>query len=41
MTEPLLLAWGGNPGGSLDFDGNDNVGVSDLLALLANWGPCP
>ncbi len=24
-----------------DLDGNDNVGVSDLLALLANWGPCP
>ncbi len=22
-------------------DGNDNVGVSDLLTLLANWGPCP
>ena len=21
------------------FDGNDNV--SDLLALLANWEPCP
>ena len=25
----------------LDFDGNGNVGASDLLALLANWGPCP
>ncbi len=24
-----------------DFDENGNVGVSDLLALLANWGPCP
>ena len=24
-----------------DFDGNDIVGVPDLLALLANWGPCP
>jgi len=23
------------------LDGNDNVGASDLLALLANWGPCP
>ena len=23
-----------------DFDGNGSVGVSDLLALLANWGPC-
>ena len=39
MTEPLLLAWGGNRGGSLDFDAI--VGVSDLLTLLANWGPCP
>jgi len=25
----------------LDFDGNGFVGVSDLLTLLANWGPCP
>ena len=24
-----------------DFDGNGQVGLSDLLALLANWGPCP
>ena len=24
-----------------DFDGDGNVGVSDLLDLLANWGPCP
>ncbi len=24
-----------------DFDDNANVGASDLLALLANWGPCP
>ncbi len=24
-----------------DLDGNGNVGASDLLALLANWGPCP
>ena len=41
MTEPLLLVWGRNPDGSLDFDRNDNVGVSDLLVLLTNWGPCP
>ncbi len=41
MTEPLRLAWGPNPGGSLDFDGGGNVGVSDLLVLLANWGLCP
>ncbi len=24
-----------------DFDDDGNVGVSDLLVLLANWGPCP
>ncbi len=24
-----------------DLDSDDNVGASDLLALLANWGPCP
>ena len=23
-----------------DLDGNGRVGVSDLLALLASWGPC-
>ena len=28
-------------GGPADFDGNGTVGASDLLALLANWGPCP
>jgi len=37
--EILLGDWGPNPGGPPDF--NDIVGVSDLLALLANWGPCP
>ncbi|MEE9130742.1 MAG: hypothetical protein V3T84_12045 [Phycisphaerales bacterium] len=24
-----------------DFDGDGNVGASDLLTLLVNWGPCP
>ena len=24
-----------------DLDGNGNVGILDLLAWLANWGPCP
>ena len=24
-----------------DLDGDGHVGVSDLLILLANWGPCP
>ena len=23
-----------------DLDGNGNIGASDLLALLASWGPC-
>ena len=23
-----------------DFDGDGNVGILDLLTLLANWGPC-
>jgi hypothetical protein len=26
---------------SADLDNDGTVGVSDLLALLANWGPCP
>ena len=24
-----------------DFDGDDVVGITDFLALLGNWGPCP
>ncbi len=24
-----------------DLDGNNDVGVKDLLVLLGNWGPCP
>ncbi len=24
-----------------DIDGSGDVGITDLLALLANWGPCP
>ena len=24
-----------------DLDGDGSVGVSDLLILLGNWGPCP
>ncbi len=35
------VAWGPCKGCPADFDGNGSVGVSDLLALLANWGPCP
>ncbi|MHC4770157.1 MAG: choice-of-anchor Q domain-containing protein, partial [Planctomycetota bacterium] len=26
---------------SCDLDGGDTVGVTDFLALLAAWGPCP
>jgi len=37
----LLAAWGPNIGHPADFDDNGIVGASDLLALLANWGPCP
>ncbi len=39
--QAMLDAWGTDPGGPPDFDGDGNVGVTDLLALLANWGPCP
>ena len=35
----VLAAWGTNPGGPPDFDG-DGVGMSDLLTLLGAWGPC-
>ncbi len=27
--------------GPPDFDGDGNVGITDLLKLLAAWGPCP
>ncbi len=37
----LLGPWGTDPGGPPDFDGDGNVGASDLLTLLVNWGPCP
>ncbi|MEE8156105.1 MAG: hypothetical protein V3T53_14225 [Phycisphaerales bacterium] len=36
----LFAGWGPNPGHSADFGGNGTVGASELLALLANWGPC-
>ncbi len=25
----------------MDIDGSGDVGVADLLTLLAAWGPCP
>ncbi len=28
------------PGHPMDFDGDGVVGITDLLELLANWGPC-
>ncbi len=34
----LLIGENGIPG---DLDGDGHVGVSDLLILLASWGPCP
>jgi hypothetical protein len=36
----LLVAWGTEPGGPPDFDG-DGVGMTDLLTLLGDWGDCP
>ncbi len=36
----LLIAWGTDPGGPPDFNGDGTVGILDLLALLANWGLC-
>ncbi len=32
----------GTPGNCpWDLDGDGTVGILDLQALLANWGPCP
>ncbi len=31
----------GPPACPWDLDGNGSVGASDLLSLLASWGPCP
>ncbi len=36
----LLKAWGTDPGGPPDFQRDGAVGITDLLALLARWGPC-
>ena len=33
-----LEAWGTDPGGPPDLDGD--VGIVDFLELLAVWGPC-
>ena len=37
----LLDALSSNPGGPPDFDGDGDVGMIDLVELLANWGSCP
>ncbi|MEE8153654.1 MAG: hypothetical protein V3T53_01700 [Phycisphaerales bacterium] len=37
----LFVVWGTDPGRPPDSDRDGSVGTSDLLALLANWGPCP
>ncbi len=37
-----IQAWElGSPSCPADLDGDGNVGATDLLALLVNWGPCP
>ena len=36
ITPPAFIA----RGVFSSLDGNGNVGVPDLLALFANWGPC-
>jgi 3-phytase len=37
----VLEAWGTDPGGPPDFDGDGTVGVVDFLLSLRNFGPCP
>ncbi len=34
------VSWGPCKGCPADFDGDGNVGVTDLLILLGTWGPC-
>ncbi len=35
----LLAAWGVCGCCAEDIDGDGNVGITDFLELLANWGP--
>jgi hypothetical protein len=35
----LLAAWGTSPEGAPDIDGDGIVGLGDMLAVFANWGP--
>jgi len=37
----LLRAWGPCRDCPEDLDGSGAVDLSDLLILLAQWGPCP
>lgn len=40
----LLEMGGGDDGGgdcSADVNGDGDVGVDDILAIIGNWGPCP
>jgi hypothetical protein len=37
--QTLLELWG-TDGAAGDIDGDGTVGVSDLLVMLVNWGPC-
>lgn len=33
-------AWGLDPGGPPDFNGDGVMNAADLIELLGNWGPC-
>ncbi|MDP6480069.1 MAG: GC-type dockerin domain-anchored protein, partial [Phycisphaerales bacterium] len=37
--QTLLGLWGADDTAG-DIDGDGTVGISDLLAMLVNWGPC-
>ena len=37
----LLGAWGADPCGPPDFNGDGNVDAFDLANLLGHWGSCP
>ena len=41
LEQHAPVSWGPCKDCPADFDGNGTVGASDLLALLANWDPCP
>ena len=37
----VTLALAGDPTCPSDVDGDNNVGTTDLLQMLGDWGPCP